>query len=247
MEGSGIPKRIAPLTDTKVRKSKPAEKDIKLFDGGGLFLLITPSGGKLWHFKYRFAGKEKKLSFGTYPEVSLADAREKRNAARKQVAAGIDPSESRKAMKATRGCSENSFEVVAREWHGEFVHTWSMVHADTKIDRLEKDVFPWMGERSIGEITPPELLRVLRRIESRGALDTAHRIRNHAVGFFVTPLQPEGQRGTRRPICGELCRRSSATTLPHRRGIKTGFSFQNQLLPSLTMETNTIRQNWRLL
>lgn len=178
------------LTDVKVRNAKPGEKQTKLFDSDGLFLLLmppgkkTPNGSKCWRFKYRFAGKEKLLALGTYPEVSLADAREKRNAARKQVAAGIDPSEIRKAMKVTRGSSENSFEVVAREWHGKFVHIWSKVHADTIMDRLEKDVFPWIGERPIGEIAPPELLKVLRRIESRGALDTAHRIRNHCSQVF---------------------------------------------------------------
>lgn len=173
------------MTDVKARTAKPAEKPYKITDGDGLFLLVTPAGGKWWRFKYRFGGKEKLLSLGTYPEVSLVDAREKRDAARKQVAAGIDPGEVRKAQKAARNAAvENSFEVVAREWHGKFAKTWSAVHANTIMDRLEKEVFPWLGTRPIEEIKAPELLKVLRRMESRGALDTAHRVRNHCSQVF---------------------------------------------------------------
>ena len=167
-----------PLTDVKARNAKPGEKQVKLSDSGGMYLLVTPNGGKCWRLKYRFGGKEKVLALGTYPEVSLADAREKRDAARKQLAAGIDPGEVRKAQKAAMNAeSESSFEVVAREWHGKFEHTWSNVHATTLKERLEKDLFPYIGARPIEEIKAPELLTVLRRIESRGALDTAHRIR----------------------------------------------------------------------
>jgi len=173
-----MPKRIAPLTDTKVRNTKPGEKEIKLFDGGGLFLLVTSRGGKLWHFKYRFGGREKKLSFGTYPEVSLADAREKRDAARKQVAAGIDPGEARKAEKRVESeQATNTFEAVAREWHARQKGVWSEGHTVRTMQRLEHDVFPCVGLRPISEITAPELLMVFRRIESRGAHETAHRAR----------------------------------------------------------------------
>jgi integrase len=179
------------LTDVKVRNTKPASKQMKLFDYDGLFLLVlppgkkTPNGSKCWRLKYRYDGKEKLLALGTYPEVSLADAREKRDAARKQIAAGIDPGEVRKAQKATKVADcENSFEVVAREWHGKFVKTWSAVHANTIKDRLEKEVFPCIGSRPIAEIKAPELLAVLRRMESRGALDTAHRLRNHCSNIF---------------------------------------------------------------
>jgi len=173
------------MTDMKVRTAKPKEKPYKLTDGDGLFLLITATGGKWWRFKYRFGGKEKLLSFGTYPEVSLADARGKREAARKQVAAGVDPGVVRKAQKAATiaGC-ENSFEIVGREWHGKFAKTWSTVHADTILGRLEKEVFPWLGPLPIEDISAPELLKVLRRMESRGALDTAHRVRNHCSNTF---------------------------------------------------------------
>ena len=179
------------LTDVKVRNAKPASKQIKLFDYDGLFLLVlppgkkTPYGSKCWRLKYRYDGKEKLLALGTYPEVSLAYAREKRDAARKQIAAGIDPGEVRKAQRAAKVAeSENAFEVVAREWHGKFVNTWSAVHATTIMDRLEKEVFPWLGAHPIEEIKAPELLKVLRRMESRGALDTAHRVRNHCSQVF---------------------------------------------------------------
>ena len=114
------------LTDVKARTAKAKEKQYKLSDGDGLFLFVTPAGGKCWRFKYRFNGKEKLLALDTYPEVSLADAREKRDAARKQIAAGIDPGELRKAQKASRkAVSENTFEVVAREWFGKYSRTWS--------------------------------------------------------------------------------------------------------------------------
>lgn len=176
---------IMSMTDVKARTAKAKEKPYKLSDSDGLFLLVTPAGGKWWRFKYRFGGKEKLLSFGTYPEVSLSDAREKREAARKQVAAGIDPGEVRKAQKASKkAICENTFEVVAREWHGKYAKGWSAGHAATILDRLEKEVFPWLGMRPIEEIKAPELLKVLRRVESRGALDTAHRVRNHCSQVF---------------------------------------------------------------
>ncbi len=167
----------AALTAIKIKNAKGRDKPYKLTDGQGLFLQVTPSGSKLWRFKYCFGGKEKLLAFGTYPEISLADAREKRDAARKQVANGIDPGEVRRAQKAAKDQSENSFEVVAREWHAKFSPRWSPVHTDTTIKRLERDAFPWIGTRPIAEIKAPELLAVLRRVESRGALETAHRVK----------------------------------------------------------------------
>jgi len=173
-----MPKRIAPLTDTKIRNTKPREKDAKLFDGGGLFLLITPSGGRLWHFKYRFGGKEKKLSFGAYPEVSLSDARDKRTEARKQVAAGIDPGETRKALKISNDeKAANTFEAIAREWYGKNEPVWSQGHSVMVMSRLEKDVFPIIGNRPISEIKAPEILKMLQNIEARGVIETAYRIK----------------------------------------------------------------------
>jgi len=173
-----MPKRILPLSDTKIRNAKPQSKEVKLFDGGGLFLLVTPSGGKLWRFKYRFGGKEKQLTFGSYPEISLADARQRRDDARKLLANDVDPGEIKKARKAaTVAETENSFEVVAREWHTKFSATWSPSHSETTFRRLQSDVFPIIGPCPIGEIKSQEVLGMLRRIESRGALETAHRIR----------------------------------------------------------------------
>ncbi|MFZ0946379.1 MAG: integrase arm-type DNA-binding domain-containing protein [Syntrophobacteraceae bacterium] len=166
------------LTDVKVRNAKPGEKQIKLSDSDGMYLLVTPNGGKCWRLKYRFSGKEKVLAIGTYPEISLVEAREKRDAARKLLASGADPGEAKKAQKAaTIAKTENSFEVVAREWHSKFSATWAPSHAKTILDRLKRDVFPWLGARPVGEIKAPDLLAVLRRVESRGALETAHRIK----------------------------------------------------------------------
>ena len=166
------------LTDVKVRNAKPGEKQVKLSDGGGMYLLVTPNGGKCWRLKYRFNGKEKLLALGTYPEISLSDARERRIEARKLLANGVDPGEVKKAQKAaTIAETESSFEVIAREWHGKFSGTWSPSHAETTMKRLRLDVFPVMGTRPIADIKAPELLAMLRRIESRGALETAHRVR----------------------------------------------------------------------
>ncbi|HSS45844.1 MAG TPA: Arm DNA-binding domain-containing protein, partial [Burkholderiales bacterium] len=151
-----------PLTDTAIRNAKPGEKPVKMFDERGLFLLVIPSGGRWWRFKYRFDGKEKQLSFGVYPDVGLKEARERRDEARKQVAAGIDPAENRKAMKTARADrAANSFEVVAREWFAKYSPNWATSHADKIIQRLEKDVFPWIGSKPIAKITAPELLTVL--------------------------------------------------------------------------------------
>lgn len=164
------------LTATQIKNAKPAERAVKLFDGGGLYLEIGPSGGKLWRLKYRFDGKEKRFSLGRYPEISLADARKRREAARELLANGIDPSQDRKAKKAERVARlENNFEAIAREWFAKHSPNWAPTHADKIIKRLENDVFPWLGKRPIADITAPELLKVLRRIEERGALDTAHR------------------------------------------------------------------------
>jgi len=165
-----------PLTDTAIRTTKPADKPIKLFDERGLLLLVAPSGGKWWRFRYRFDGKHKSLSMGVYPDVSLAKARERRDEARKLLADGIDPSKNRKAQKAARADrNANSFEVVAREWFAKFKPNWVEAHSDKVIRRLERDVFPWIGGDPIAEVRAPDLLACLRRVESRGTVETAHR------------------------------------------------------------------------
>jgi len=164
------------LTDPAIRNAKPQKKAVRLFDERGLYVEISPAGGKWWRFKYRFNGKEKRLSLGTYPSVSLRDARDRRDVARRLLASGIDPSENRKAQK-TAGVDRaaNSFEVVAREWFAKYSANWVAMHSDRIIRLFERDIFPWIGGRPIAEITAPEVLSVVRRIESRGALETAHR------------------------------------------------------------------------
>lgn len=166
-----------PLTDTTIRNTKPAAKPIKLFDGGGLFLLVTPAGQRYWRLKYRAAGKEKLLALGVYPDVTLAAARRKRDEAREKMAAGIDPGEAKKAEKrSARLSAENSFEAVAREWHAKYGPTWSASHGARLLRRLEVDAFPWIGGKPIADLAPPDILDVLRRVEKRGALETAHRL-----------------------------------------------------------------------
>lgn len=173
-----MPKRIAPLTDIQVRNAKPQGTEYKLMDGYGLFLLVTPTSGKLWRFDYRYGDKRKVMALGAYPAVSLADARRRREDAKKLLANGVDPGELKKAQKAAIVAeAENAFEVVAREWHGKFSVQWSPGHALTILDRLTRDVFPWLGAKPVNDIKPVDILAVLRRVEGRGALETAHRIR----------------------------------------------------------------------
>lgn len=179
-----------PLTDTQIKKARPGDKPVKLYDERGLYLEVraTAAGGasKWWRFKYRFGGKEKLLSLGTYPDTSLASARSKRDKAREQLADGIDPSAARKASEASRtAAAEGSFEVVAREWH-EIIHSKKVSegHAERTLIRLEQDVFPWLGPRPIAEVTAPELLQTLRRIEARGAIETAHRAKQACGQVF---------------------------------------------------------------
>jgi integrase len=173
------------LTNTQIQNSKPSGKPVRLFDERGLYLEIAPAGGRWWRFKYRFAGKEKRISLGVFPDVGLKEARDKRDDARKQVAAGIDPGAVRKASKiAVIESTENTVEAVAREWFTKYSTSWAYGHSSKIIRRLERDIFPWLGSRPIREVKAPELLTVLRRIESRGALETAHRALQNCGQFF---------------------------------------------------------------
>jgi integrase len=210
------------LTDTLIRNAKPGTKPIKLFDERGLFLLVTPTGGKWWRFRYMFDGKEKLLSLGVYPDVSLKDARERRDEARKLVANGVNPSENRKIQKSARAdLIANSFEVVAREWFAKYSATWAKNHGDRIIRRFERDIFPWIGARPIAEINAPELLAAARRIENRGALETAHRalgncgqVFRYAVATGRAVRDPSGDlRGALPPVRGT---HFAATTEPKR-------------------------------
>jgi integrase len=138
---------------------------------------VSPAGGRLWRFKYRFAGKERRLALGTYPEVGILLARERLEDARKLIAAGVDPSEQRKSAKLARLISGNgdSFGRSPAEWFNLNKPKWASNHSSKIIDRLERDIFPWLGKRHIKDITAPELLAVLTRIEARGAIETVHR------------------------------------------------------------------------
>ncbi|WP_295612724.1 integrase arm-type DNA-binding domain-containing protein [uncultured Lamprocystis sp.] len=179
-----------PLTDTAIRKLKPAEKQFKVADAKGLHLLVSPSGGKLWRLKYRFDGKEKLLSFGTYPDVPLIRAREKRDEARRLLADGVDPGEHRKVQKAAKvALSANSFEAIGREWFTKMKPEWVDSHADKIMARLERDVFPWLGKRPIAELTAVEVLTTLKRISDRGAKDTAKRAQQDCGGVFRYAIQ----------------------------------------------------------
>ena len=174
-----------PLSDTQCKTAKPKEKPYKLTDEKGLYLLVAVSGGKWWRFNYRFEQKHKTLSMGTYPETSLKQAREKRDEARKLVAAGIDPGVNRKASKAAKeGEIANSFEIVAREWHTKQSTSWVDSHSEKIIRRLERDIFPWLGHLPISAITAPEILETLQRIEDRGAIETAHRAHQNCSQVF---------------------------------------------------------------
>lgn len=168
------------LTDVQIKKAQPKDKAYKLTDGSGLYLQVAKNGGKWWRFKYLFEGKEKLLSLGVYPNISLAEARNRRQDARTLVAKGIDPSADRKAAKEKKAeRSANSFEPIAREWHKNQVDNkaWSADHASTIMTRLEKDVFPWIGAKPIAEVTAKEIKAILDRVRSRGVIETARRVR----------------------------------------------------------------------
>ena len=173
------------LSDKAIRAAKHADKPVRLFDAGGLYLELAPNGGKWWRLKYRHAGKEKRLSLGVYPHVALKQARERRDEAKKLLANGIDPSEQRKAHKAAvTERAANSFEAVAREWFASFSKNWVKGHSDKIIRRLEHNIFPYLGGRPIAEITSREVLAVLRRVEKRGAIETAHRTKQNCSQVF---------------------------------------------------------------
>jgi integrase len=167
------------LTDTQIRNARynPDGSGNRLSDGGRMYLQIAESGAKYWRMNYRFNGKDKTLALGVYPDVSLAAARKKRDEAREKLAAGIDPGEAKKAEKRTQRLNaENSFEAIAREWHAKYTPSWSDGHADRILRRLEADAFPWIGGKPVAALSPPDVLDVLRRVEKRGALETAHRL-----------------------------------------------------------------------
>ncbi len=190
------------LTKVAIKNAKPTGKAVRLWDEKGLYLEVSPAGGKLWRLKYRFDGKEKRLGFGKYPDVGLKEARKRRDEARELLSSGIDPSAHKQATKTGLAVqNQNSFEVAAREWFEKQKTKWAASHAKTVIDRLEKDVFPWLGKRPISQITAPEVLKVLRRVEERGAIETAHREKQIISQVFRYAIATS--RADRDP-CGDL-------------------------------------------
>lgn len=165
------------LTDSAIRTAKPTDKPYRLFDGGGLYLEVSPAGGKLWRLKYRYAGKEKLLALGKYPVVTLADARGKREASKKLLSENVDPGVYKQQEKTRRHLlAANSFEVISREWFSEVLSAKSLGY-QTKITRLlERDAFPFLGSRPLAELSAPEILAVAKRVEARGLRETSHRL-----------------------------------------------------------------------
>lgn len=175
-----------PLTDTAIRNAKPAEKSRKMADGGGLYIEISPSGGKWWRFKYRFEGKEKRLALGVYPDVGLKDAREKHADARKLLANGIDPGAMKQAKKRqSKQSAANSFELIAREFHALKSPMWTPHHATDWINTLEREVFNKFGHRPITEIEAPDVLDILRAIEARGTFEIRARVLQRVRAVFA--------------------------------------------------------------
>ncbi|MGY6217229.1 tyrosine-type recombinase/integrase [Methylolobus aquaticus] len=196
-----------PLTDIKIRTAKPADKPYKLHDERGLYLLVRGTS-KLWRYDYRHDGKRKTLALGDYRDVSLKEARERRDEARRLLSKDVDPAAARKARKASQVQDAETFEAIAREWLEKFKANWTADHALRLLARFEHDVFPYIGAKPISTIAAPELLAVVRRIESRGAVDTAHRalqnagqVFRYAVATGRAERDPSGDlRGALRPV-----------------------------------------------
>ena len=213
------------LTDTKIRTAKAGSKPVRLYDERGLYLEVTPSGGRWWRLKYRHEGKGKLLSMGTYLDTNLKAAREKRDQARTLLAAGVDPSDARRSEKAAKSqVATSSFEAVAREWHATIhVAQVSTGHAARTLIPLEQDVFPRLGRVPIAQIKAPQLLEAMRRIEARGAIETAYRalqacgqVFRYAIATGRAERDPTPDlRGSVKPV---LVRHMPAITDPQRVG-----------------------------
>lgn len=174
-----------PLTDTAIRNAKPADKPVRLFDGGGLYLEVSPSGGKWWRLKYRVHGKEKRLSLGVYPDVSLKDARERRDRARRQLAEGADPSEARKAEKAaTKAAALNTFKAVALAWMDHADTRWTDGTRATLLASLENHVFPLIGAKPVSAVRPADVRQLVQAVEATGARETAGRVFQRVRAIF---------------------------------------------------------------
>jgi integrase len=223
------------LTKTAIDALKPKPKKQRFYDGEGMYLEVTPAGGKLWRLKYRFDGKEKLLALGAYPATTLKLARDKRSAARDLLARKVDPSAARKAESANAGA--NSFEAIAREFHATKVEEWSEGHSSRWLGRLEKDVFPFVGALDLGAVTAPLLLKTLRRVEARGVRETVHSIQQSCGQVFRYGIatgraerNPAADlRGTLKPV---LVQHMAAVTEPEAVGdlMRAIYDYQGQPL-----------------
>lgn len=174
------------LTARQISTAKPTDKPYKLSDGGGLYLLVNPNGSRYWRMKYRFAGKEKLLSIGVYPDVTLAEARDKRTEARRLLAMGDDPSEVKQAAREAKKLAiNNSFELLALEWHEHKKPNWSSGYAEDILEYLRKDIFPYIGKKAITDIKPMTMLSVLKKMEDRGVLDKLKKTRQACRQIFT--------------------------------------------------------------
>ena len=219
-------KKVLPLSDVQVRNAKPQAKLFTLSDGGGLFLAVLPTGGKSWRFKYNFQGKEKRLVFGLYPDVSLVQARKLREDARAMVANGIDPDKKRKQdeaeIQAQTEAALNTFEKVAREWHTRHLVGWSAGHAARVLSRMERFLFPAFGAVPIAEIRPPVIRDVLHQVEDRGHHDTAHILRQYCEAVFTYAVASDlTERNVAADLRGTLapCRTKSRPAIIDPKGV----------------------------
>ncbi|WP_129649535.1 tyrosine-type recombinase/integrase [Peristeroidobacter agariperforans] len=223
---------MPPLTDSAIRSLKPPEKACKLFDGGGLYLLVKPNGARLWRMKYRVDGREKLISFGQYPDVPLKSARERRDEARRLIAARVDPSAKRKAERAA---TSDTFEAIAREYLELKSKNLSARTFAKKLGRFEAFAFPFIGKLPITSIAAPQLLAALRRIEERGNHETAHRVRaecgevfRYAIATGRAERDPTGDlRGALAPV---VVRNHAAITEPMKIGqlVRAIYGYQGQ-------------------
>ena len=231
------------LTDTTIRTAKPKEKPYKLSDDRGLFLLVSPAGGKLWRLKYRIDGKEKLLAIGPYPEISLAQARERREEARKLLTNGVDPSAHKQATKAaTASQRANTFEAVAREWYQVNESSWVPTYSIKILSRLERLVFPYLGNRPIADIAAPEMLETLRRIEATGAVESAHRTRNYCSQIFRYAIATgRAERNPAQELLGTL-----TPSIPKHRAAITNPKQVSELLRAIDGYQGTLAVNCAL-
>ena len=173
------------LSNTQIRKAKPDTKNYRLYDEKGLYTDAPPGGGNRGRLNYLWGVNQTRLALGAYPAISLKAAREARDSARSLLANQVDPGEHKKTERCARVAhAEDTFEAIAREWHAGKSRAWSAIHAKNVMSRLERNVFPWIGKRAIRELTVPQILKLLRRIEERGAHETAHRVQGNCSEVY---------------------------------------------------------------